>query len=606
MSVSDPLDRMLAARQAEGLPSIAAAVVRDGRLTWSGAVGSAEYDPETPATPDTQYRIGSITKTFTATAIMQLRAAGKLDLDDRLEQHLPGVAAGSPTIRRLLCHLSGLQREVGEMFVSGHSPTEDELVAHLELVLPPGAQHHYSNLAFALLGQVVARTSGQPYTDYVDELIIGPLGLERTTWAPHAPKAQGYLVDEYAGTVWQEPETDLAAASPAGQLWSTVEDLCTWAAFLAAGHDGVLDARSIEEMWFPQVMYYPDSWVLGWGLGLMLHNREGVIYGGHGGAMAGHLAGVFIDRKTRIGGAALTNSGTRADTELIRDRVRGEGRGALAARERAMAARAGAACGRAGVARPLVVGGQRVRLYLAGRRAPGEGGRVAARAVRRRPSSATATAFAPPAAASAASDCASTVTSSSGPAMPSHARRSRSRARGRRAARPGSRRRPRGRRRRGAGILPSGATVRPRSTIAANAAAAEHRRDLDHAKRQRQAGSDDPRQQADGGRHEDRDLHRGRDRDLGRERRVPAPGDHDGSAVLGRVADDRDDHDRDEELAQSDRFAEVVERVDEDLGDEGRRDRRHREQKDRVPQRPCVLGRRFARRRRCGSAGCGS
>ena len=236
VSVSDPLDRMLAERQAERLPSVAAAVVRDGRLTWSGAVGSADYDPETPATPDTQYRIGSITKTFTATAIMQLRAEGKLDLDDRLEQHLAGVAAGSPTIRRLLCHLSGLQREVGEMFVSGHSPTEDELVSRsLELVLPPGAQHHYSNLAFALLGQVVARTSGQPYTDYVDERIIGPLGLERTTWAPHAPKAQGYLVDEYAGTVWQEPETDLAAASPAGQLWSTVEDLCRWATFLAAG-----------------------------------------------------------------------------------------------------------------------------------------------------------------------------------------------------------------------------------------------------------------------------------------------------------------------------------------------------------------------------------
>jgi CubicO group peptidase (beta-lactamase class C family) len=308
---------MLAERQAEGLPSLAAAVVRDGRLTWSGAVGAADFDPETPATPDTQYRIGSITKTFTATAIMQLRAEGKLDLDDRLEQHLPEAAAGSPTIRRLLCHLSGLQREVGEMFVSGHSPTEEELVAQLELVLPPGAQHHYSNLAFALLGQVVARTSGRPYTDYVNELIIGPLGLERTTWTAHPPKAQGFLVDEYAGTVWREPETDLAAASPAGQLWSTVEDLCTWAAFLAAGHDGVLDARSIEEMWFPQVMYYPDTWVLGWGLGLMLHNRDGVIYGGHGGAMAGHLAGVFIDRKTKIGGAALTNSGTRADTELF-------------------------------------------------------------------------------------------------------------------------------------------------------------------------------------------------------------------------------------------------------------------------------------------------
>src|SRR5690242_2561293 len=122
MSVSDPLDRMLAQQQADRLPSVAAAVVREGRIAWSGAAGAARYEPDTPATPDTQYRIGSITKTFTATAVMQLRAEGRLDLDDRLEQHLDGVPEGSPTIRRLLSHLSGLQREAGEMFVTGNSP----------------------------------------------------------------------------------------------------------------------------------------------------------------------------------------------------------------------------------------------------------------------------------------------------------------------------------------------------------------------------------------------------------------------------------------------------------------------------------------------------
>jgi len=311
----DPLDRMLAERQADRLPSVAAAVVREGRLAWSGAAGAASYDPETPATTDTQYRVGSITKTFTATAVMQLRAEGKVDLDDRLEQYLDGVPAGSPTIRRLLSHLSGLQREAGEMFVEGTSPTEDELASHLRLVLPPATQHHYSNLAFALLGQVVSRLRGRPYTEVVDERIIRPLGLTRTTWTADPPKAQGYLVDEYAGTVWTEPETDLGATTAAGQLWSTVEDLCRWATFLASGHDGVLDRRVVEEMWFPQVMYYPDNWVLGWGLGIELYNRTDRIFGGHGGAMAGHLAGVVVDRKTKIGAAVLTNSGTRGDCE---------------------------------------------------------------------------------------------------------------------------------------------------------------------------------------------------------------------------------------------------------------------------------------------------
>ena len=323
-TLAPALERLIAERQADRLPSVAAAVVRKGELVWSGAVGAANYEDDSTATADTQYRVGSITKTFTATAIMQLRDAGKLDLDDRLEQHLDGVANGTPTVRRLLCHLSGLQREAGEMFVTGGSPTEDELVESIqavEFVLPPAQAHHYSNLAFSMLGQVVARLSGEPYTEYIDERIIRPLGLTRTTWSPSAPAAQGYLVDEYARTVWREPELDLGATAPAGQLWSTPEDLGRWATFLAQGADGVLDAATLEQMCFPQVMYYPDRWVLAWGLGLMLFNEDGVVYAGHGGAMAGHLAGVYVDRKAAIGAAAVTNSGTRGDMDMTAIRL---------------------------------------------------------------------------------------------------------------------------------------------------------------------------------------------------------------------------------------------------------------------------------------------
>ncbi|HEY6961695.1 MAG TPA: serine hydrolase domain-containing protein [Gaiellaceae bacterium] len=314
MTDTQQLDRLIQERQADRLPSVAAAVVRKGETVWSNAVGYANYDGDVEATPGTQYRIGSITKTFTATAIMQLRDAGELDLDDRLEQHLSDVANGSPTLRRMLAHLSGMQREVGEMWVEGSVPTEADLV--VGFALPPAQAHHYSNLAFGLLGRVVAAKSGMTYTDYVDERVIGPLGLERTTWFSEEPKAQGYLVDEYARTAGKEPESDLGGVAAMGQLWSTVEDLARWATFLARGHDDVLDAKTIEEMWFPQVMYFPDEWVLGWGLGLMLYNHEGKIFGGHGGAMAGHLAGVYVNRKTEIGAAALTNSGTRANMDL--------------------------------------------------------------------------------------------------------------------------------------------------------------------------------------------------------------------------------------------------------------------------------------------------
>jgi CubicO group peptidase (beta-lactamase class C family) len=313
--MSEQLDRLLQERQADRLPSVAAAVVRKGELVWSNAVGTADYDEDRAATAGTQYRIGSITKTFTATAVMQLVAAGEVDLDDRLEQHLDGIENGSPTIRRMLAHLAGIQREVGEMFVQGTKPSEDDLT--VEFALEPAVAHHYSNLAFGLLGRVVAAKHGKPYRQVVDERVIGPLGLSRTTWYPESPKAQGYLVDEYARTVWQEPETDLGGVAAMGQLWSTVEDLAHWATFLARGDDRVLDAKVVEQMWFPQVMYYPDDWVLAWGLGLELFQHEGKIFGGHGGAMAGHLAGVYIHRKTQVGAAALTNSGTRGNMDLF-------------------------------------------------------------------------------------------------------------------------------------------------------------------------------------------------------------------------------------------------------------------------------------------------
>lgn len=108
--------------------------------------------------------------------------------------------------------------------------------------------------------------------------------------------------------------TPMGGAAAMGQLWSTVGDLCTWASFLASGRDGVLDAATVDEMWFPQVLVDPDRWDRGWGLGLELLNRDGRIFGGHGGSMPGHLAGVYVHRGSGVGAAALTNAGTRGQT----------------------------------------------------------------------------------------------------------------------------------------------------------------------------------------------------------------------------------------------------------------------------------------------------
>src|SRR5439155_23687845 len=133
----DQLARDLRARiakaQAERLPSVSAAVVRKGEVVWADAVGLANVEDGLEATPETQYRIGSITKTFTAVAIMQLRDGGRLELDDALSKHVPEAAHGGPTIRRMLAHLSGLQREpVGDIWESFETPDVDQVLAELE------------------------------------------------------------------------------------------------------------------------------------------------------------------------------------------------------------------------------------------------------------------------------------------------------------------------------------------------------------------------------------------------------------------------------------------------------------------------------------------
>jgi hypothetical protein len=152
-----------------------------------------------------------------------------------------------------------------------------------------------------------------PYTGYVDTRLLAPLGLDRTSWREREPHALGYLVHEYRGSAEREPHADMAGLAAMGQLWSTVGDLCRWGAFLARGREGVLDPSTADELWAPQTMLDPDDWTVGRGLGLELIVRDGLVFGGHSGAMAGFLAGLFVNRQSATGAAVLTNAGTRAD-----------------------------------------------------------------------------------------------------------------------------------------------------------------------------------------------------------------------------------------------------------------------------------------------------
>ncbi|HKD94848.1 MAG TPA: serine hydrolase domain-containing protein [Gaiellaceae bacterium] len=302
--------RVRALQREKRLPSIAAAVLRDGELIWETAVGAANVESGLEATPDTQYRIGSITKTFTAAAIMQLRDAGKLDLEDTLDRHVEG-AAHTPTIRRMLSHASGLQREThDDSWLTLRFAPPDELLETLEraeLVLPSGARFHYSNLAFALLGIVVERVSGMRYQDYVRERLFESVGLTRVSFEPEPPAAQGYLAQPYADGVWDTIGVETGAWASAGQLWGTAGDICRWGAFLADPDESVLASSSAEEMRTVQVIADHDRWLAGYGLGLGLSRDGERILAGHGGSMPGFIATLAFSAKEKVAVAALTN-----------------------------------------------------------------------------------------------------------------------------------------------------------------------------------------------------------------------------------------------------------------------------------------------------------
>jgi CubicO group peptidase (beta-lactamase class C family) len=279
-------------------------------MAWSEAIGLADVEAGRETTADTQYAIASITKTFTAATVMQLRDEGKLDLDDPLERHLPGTAHGALSLRRLLAHASGLQREPpGEIWESLVFPGEEELLARLpeaEQVLPGSTAWHYSNLAYSLLGLVVARITGKPFREQVEERFLRPLGLGRTTWGFDPPAARPYFVEPYSDSVRREPELDLGGKGGESGLCSTVQDLTRWGSFLCEP-DSLLSAATVEEMHAVQIMAEPD-WTLGWGLGIELWRRGELIIAGHTGGFPGFVSMLVYSRREKIGAVLLSNA----------------------------------------------------------------------------------------------------------------------------------------------------------------------------------------------------------------------------------------------------------------------------------------------------------
>ena len=319
-AVTDHTDRRLLARvahaQAAGrLPSVVAGVVRDGGAAWFGSYGGPAVEGHDAL--DVQYRIGSITKTMTAVLVLQDVRDRRVALEDPVSAVLPdldGHPFGALTLRALLAHDSGLQSEPnGSWWERTAGVGFDELLRSHEAVRAPFGVHerfHYSNLGFALLGEVAARLAGGTWWDAVQRRVLRPLGMGRTTYLPTGAAAPGWSVHPYEGTLVPEPATDTAAMAPAGQVWATVRDLATYAAFLGTGHPDVLSAEELRSAFGPRSGSPDDGLGYAHGLGFQVFPGGSGSLPGHSGSMPGFLAACLVDPPRRTGAVVLTNATT--------------------------------------------------------------------------------------------------------------------------------------------------------------------------------------------------------------------------------------------------------------------------------------------------------
>jgi len=324
----------------KGLPALSIALVEDQQIVWSKGFGMADPDAKKPATAETVYRVGSVSKLFTDIAIMQLVEQGKIDLDAPINTYLPDFKPKNPfgkpvTLRQLMSHRSGLVREppVGNYF----DPSEialSKMVASLNdttLVYAPEARTKYSNAAIGTVGYVLEATQRQPFARYLKRAVLDPLGMRSSSFAPD-PAVRKSLAKAYMwtvhGTQYQAPTFELGMA-PAGSMYSTVTDLSRFMSALFAGGRGVLRRETLEQMWTPQ--FAARGQKTGYGIGFAISEIEGRRSIGHGGAIYGFATSLLALPDDKLGVVVVTSKDV---ANGVTGRIAGTAlRGMLAARE---------------------------------------------------------------------------------------------------------------------------------------------------------------------------------------------------------------------------------------------------------------------------------
>jgi D-alanyl-D-alanine carboxypeptidase len=296
-----------------GVPSASVAVVKDGQIVYLKAYGDARLDPKTPAATSMRYSIGSISKQFTAAAILLLQEQKKLSLDDKVSKYLPDLTrANEVTIRQLLSHTSGYQDYWPQDYVMPGmlEPTSAAKImdgwARKPLDFDPGSKWQYSNTNYVIAGVIIEKVSGKPMLQFLTEKIFGPLGMKSVANTDEkrlgVTDPTGYR--RYAiGPARLAPKEGPGWLFAAGELAMTAEDLAKWN--ISIMDQKILQPSSYREL--EKEVQLNTGLGTRYGLGVTLGMENGHLAVSHGGEVSGFTSESVIYPLDRVSVIALTN-----------------------------------------------------------------------------------------------------------------------------------------------------------------------------------------------------------------------------------------------------------------------------------------------------------
>jgi D-alanyl-D-alanine carboxypeptidase len=304
---------------------VSVVVLQGGRTVSATGHGYADLESSTQVSTESRFHVGSISKVFTAAAVLRLAESGQLDLDDVVTRHVPELEDGEPaiTLRHLLNHTSGLagpEQVLAKFIDRRHLEfSRDQLLGLLldePRLAPPGTQYAYNNLGYVVLGIVIERVSGQSYQGYLQKAVLDPAAASSVllcdSWRVIPNRARGYEIVD--GVPLHHEPVNASLVFAAGGLCATAADVAGWLRALARG--AVVSPETFAEMSAPGVL--TDGSPLGYGYGLFVDASEGLLRLHHGGTVNGYAAHASHYPDLDITVVVLTNTRSLAARRLER------------------------------------------------------------------------------------------------------------------------------------------------------------------------------------------------------------------------------------------------------------------------------------------------